>query len=223
MLKSGGMILLGAVGSAYLAGAFDTYPRTVDGTPQAVMASVVDLDIREQPGAPGSTAESAGGVKPTFRTVRGTDKIEWIAMSGGETAMTLTASFEPVGADRTKIRAWVTRGDAPDERVSPAFRSSGLTLGLFHAALDSEIAEMTAPVWGPHCDDKRDELMAGLAGEGLAMAEADDITESVVAVGGAAAGLARVRRELIAAGCNPDAPNPRAGPDGFVPVHSEMR
>jgi len=224
MLKSVGLVAAGVVGSLYASGAFDTYPRTVDGSPEAVMAELADLDIREQPGAPGSTAESAGGIKPVFRVIRGRNRIDWVVLSGAEVATTMTATFEPVGdGTETRIAAFVTRGDAPDERTSPAFRSEGLTLGLFEAALDSEIAEMLAPGdWGPECDAIQEELMLELEPHGEAMATADSVTEGIVAVGGAAAGLAQVRRELIARGCNPDAPNPRAGPDGFAPVSDEM-
>jgi len=222
MLKSIAVIAAGVAGSLYVSGAFDPYPRTVEGDPQAVMASLADLDIREQPGAPGSTAASAGGVKPVFRMVRSANRIDWIVLSGSEIATTMTATFEPVGEGRTRIAAWVERGDAPDERTSPAFRSEGLTFALFQSALNAEINEISAGGWRPECDAIRDELMLDLAPEAAAMEKAGSVTDGIVAVGGAAVRLAGVRRELVARGCNPNAPDPAAGPDGFVRVRDTM-
>lgn len=60
-------------------------------------------------------------------------------MSGNEVAMTLTAHLEPVdGGKRTLVTASVERGDAPDDFVSPAFRSEGITM-----ALEDELNEAT--------------------------------------------------------------------------------
>jgi len=224
MLK-GLLIASPVVGTAlYLTGTFDTsgYPRTVEAPPGKVMAALADLDIREQPGSPGSTA--VGGTTPRFRLVRGDGRLDWVVMSGSQVATTMTATFEPDGEGRTRISAWVERGDAPEAQTSPAFRSEGLTLALFSAALDTEIDEMTAIGWGPECDGIRDELLGptALASEGMAMEAADTLPERMVAVGGAAAGIARIHRQLLERGCNPDAPNPAAGADGFVPVHSTM-
>jgi hypothetical protein len=170
---------------------FDAYPRVVDGSPTTVMASLADLDVRELPGEPGRTAEAAGGIKPRFQLGRSPNQLRWTVYSGVEVATRMIATFEPVdGGRRTRIVAAVERGDAPDSRISPAFRSTGITLGLFHAALDTEIAEMTASGWGEHCDALHDKLLP---------------VDGMPVMGGALGAIAKLRMaqtELQAAGCN---------------------
>lgn len=194
MLVKVGIFGTGAAAAGlYFGGAFDVYPRVVDGSPAAVMESLADLDVREMPGGPGSSADAAGGIKPRFQLVRSPGRLEWTVYSGTEVATRMTATFEPVDdGSRTRIVATVERGDAPESRISPAFRSTGITLGLFHMALDTEIAEMTAPGWGDHCDALRDKL---LPNDGTSMAA--DAFDAI-------ARLHKAQAELLAAGCNID-------------------
>jgi hypothetical protein len=134
----GGMWFAGAIGGGY--------ERVVDRPPAQVMAALGDLDVREQPGAPGTDPSRSGGVAPLFRTERTADSISFVVMSGDKVATRMTAHLEPVeGGARTRVTASVERGDAPDDFVSPAFRSHGITLGLFSLALDGELNELTAP------------------------------------------------------------------------------
>lgn len=144
----GFLVCLGLVG--YFAGVFSpmAYTREV-GRPQAqVMAALEDLDITDQPGAPGSAPQS--GVKPLFRLEKAADHMTWYVMSGDKVAVAMTAHFEPLDkGTKTRVRASVQRGDAPDDFVSPAFRSTGLTMGLFGMALEGELNRLTMPSFDP--------------------------------------------------------------------------
>ena len=56
--------------------------------------------------------------------------IVFIVYSRDKVATRMIAHLEPLdGGRRTRVWAEVERGDAPDELVSPAFRSTGITLG----------------------------------------------------------------------------------------------
>jgi hypothetical protein len=58
----------------------------------------------------------------------------------------MTAVLEPVeGGTKTRVTTQVERGDAPDDLVSPAFRSTGLTLGLFSMAVETNLDRLTKP------------------------------------------------------------------------------
>jgi hypothetical protein len=210
MIKEAGGVLALLVGGLYAFGGFDAYPRTVDGSPQDVMAELADLDIREMPGEPGSTAEAAGGVTPRIQLRRAPGRLEWVVLSGSQVATTMIARFEPVdGGARTRIVAEVLRGDAPEAFTSPAFRSEGVTLGLFQGALDAEIDEMVSPGWGPECDAISEELLA--RSQAAPIAEGNPF--------GAIARVGGMHAELVARGCNPDKA-PGAGE--FRPVSDSM-
>ena len=80
-----------------------------------------------------------------FRTERTANSISFLVLSGDKVATRMTAFLEPLdGGARTRVTAAVERGDAPDDFVSPAFRSEGVTLGLFTMALEGELNSMTA-------------------------------------------------------------------------------
>jgi hypothetical protein len=144
-----GLILLVplAMGGWYVAsGSGGSFSREVDRTPAQVAEAIADLDIRRQPGTPGADPSASGGVRPTFRTERTEDGISFVVWSGDQVATRMIAHLEPLdGGRRTRITAKVERGDAPDEIVSPAFRSTGITLGLFTAALGDELDDLLSP------------------------------------------------------------------------------
>lgn len=77
MFKSVAVLAALIFAAGYFLGAFgpQPYARTVSRPPAQVMAALEQLDLAAQPGAPGSTAEAAGGVKPLFRLEKGTDKL----------------------------------------------------------------------------------------------------------------------------------------------------
>lgn len=135
-------------GGAYLGGAFDPggYARVVGASPVEVRAALQDLDIREAPGEPGTDPSRSGGVAPLFElTEQGNDMV-WTVRSGNDVAVRLIAHLEPVdGGTRTRVTTKVERGNAPDDLVAPAFRSIGITKGLFSMVLDDELDDLTRP------------------------------------------------------------------------------
>ena len=221
-LKIFGLVAPVVLGGLYMAGAFGgDYARDVERPPAAVMAALADLDIRRQPGNPGSDAARAGGVTPVFRTERTAGSISWTVMSGDQVATRMTAFLEPLDSGRgTRITAAVERGDAPDQRVSPAFQSEGLTLALFTSAIDDEIEEMTAP---PRASFEACEaLVEQIAAENIAGGSLDQPADLKQAVGGTVRNVQRIRAmeaRMRRAGCT-DASR-RAG-DPFPTMSSEM-
>lgn len=135
-----------------------------DHLPSVVMRELVDLDIRKQPGEPGSTAESAGGVLPDIRLKRSGNRLEWIVMSGDKVATRMIATVSESWRGGSTISAEVVRGDAPDQLTSPAFRSLAITLSLFRNALEEEVALIGSVGWGPECDALRNEIVHGDGG-----------------------------------------------------------
>lgn len=146
-VKALGLLAPLAAAGLYFGGAFDAgYAREVARSPAEVMAALEDLDVRRQPGSPGTDASRSGGVAPVFQTERSADAISFVVMSGDAVATRMTARLEPLdGGARTRVTALVERGDAPDERTSPAFRSVGLTMGLFTSAIEDELNELERP------------------------------------------------------------------------------
>src|SRR5436309_15960249 len=123
-----GMIGLG-VPAAYLMGAFGGagYDRVVNASPAQVRSALSDLDIRHAPGAPGSTATASGDV-PLFQLTEQGNDMTWTVTSGNAVAVRLIAHLEPLdGGTKTHVTAEVQRGDAPDDALSPAFRSTSTT------------------------------------------------------------------------------------------------
>ena len=146
MFRGMGMLAALLFAGGYVAGAFGprSYSRTVSRPPAQVMAELRTLDIPAQPGAPGSTAEAAGGTKPLFRLATAGDRMTWYVMSGDKVATAMTAQLEPVnGGTATRIRTSVERGDAPDDLVSPAFRSNELAMALFGTAIEGRVNRLT--------------------------------------------------------------------------------
>ena len=137
-----------AVGGWYVAGGAGagSFTREVDRPPAQVAAAIADLDIRRQPGTPGTDPAASGGVRPDFRTEQSADGVTFTVWSNDKVAVRMIAHLEPLdGGRRTRVWAEVERGDAPDEQVSPAFRSTGVTLGLFSAALGDELDDLVSP------------------------------------------------------------------------------
>lgn len=153
-LKSFGLLAPVVLGGLWVTGVLGGgYERTVDRPPSQVIAALADLDIRNEPGAPGTDPSRAGGVTPMIRMEHNADTVTWTVMSGNQVATRMIAHLESIdGGRRTRVTAEVVRGDAPDDFVSPAFRSKGLTMGLFSMALEGELDELTSPAGDPeHC------------------------------------------------------------------------
>ena len=147
LLRSLGLFVPLAAGGLWVGGAFDAgYSRDVDASPAEVIAALEDLDIRRQLGEPGTDPSQSGGVTPQFRTERSPQAISFVVMSGDQVASRMTAHLQPIGdGSRTRVTATVTRGVSPDERTSPAFRSNGVTMGLFASALQEELDALSRP------------------------------------------------------------------------------
>ncbi len=144
------LVGLGAIlsGGAYFGGAFGGggYERVVGASPVEVRAALQDLDIRDAPGEPGSDPSRSGGVAPLFElTEQGNDMV-WTVKSGNDVAIRMIAHLEPLdGGAKTRVTTSVERGDAPDDFVSPAFRSVGITSGLFRMVLEDQLDDLTRP------------------------------------------------------------------------------
>jgi hypothetical protein len=140
------LVPVAAGGWYFASGSSGSFTRDVDRTPAQVAAAIADLDIRRQPGTPGTDPAASGGVRPVFRTEQSADAVTFTVWSGNRVATRMIAHLEPLdGGRRTRIRGEVVRGDAPDEQVSPAFRSTGVTLGLFGNALNDEVNLLLSP------------------------------------------------------------------------------
>lgn len=189
-LVAGGLWLSGLLGGS-------AYSRVVDRPPAEVMAALEELDIRKQPGQPGTDPAASGGVAPTFVTEHVQDGISFLVMSGDKVATRMTAHLEPVdGGRRTRVTASVERGDAPDERVAPAFRSKGVTMGLFSGAIEGELNRLMAQqLTREECRELEQRLLlanAPVAAEPRSFAQAIGGTaKTVIALGAVEAELRR--------------------------------
>jgi hypothetical protein len=182
-----------ALGGWYVtSGSGGGFSQEVDKSPQQVLAEISDLDIRRQPGAPGTDPAASGGVPSEFRTERTADGITFVVMSGNQVATRMIARLEPLdGGRRTRVTAQVVRGDAPDERVAPAFRSNGVTLGLFSAALRDELGTAGAAPRKSLEECRQLEIQ---------LLDSNSPTDNPME---AIRSLHRMSRELQSQGCNP--------------------
>jgi hypothetical protein len=196
------------LGGLYVSGALSSgYSRDVDRPQAEVMAALTDLDIREQPGEPGTDPLRSGGVIPIFQLEQTSDTMSWVVMSGDKVATRMTARFEPIdGGKHTRVTASVDRGDAPDDFVSPAFRSEAITAGLFSMALESELNELTLPEGDP---EKCAELMKRFESGSMGSPDMQQQNNLADAFGDTAAAIVKIsafEAELRRNGCNTDRP-----------------
>jgi hypothetical protein len=202
------LVPVAAGGWYFVGGSGGAFARDVDKTPAQVAAAISDLDIRRQPGQPGTDPRESGGVASVFRHEAIADGIAFTVWSGDKVATRMIAHLEPLdGGRRTHVWAEVERGDAPDAQVAPAFRSTGITLGLFNAALGDEIDDLESPVRRSvaDCQELEQRLL-------LANAPRDQNPLAVIAT------VAAVGRELRKQGCDTRA---HAG-EQFQPVSNVM-
>ena len=198
-----------AIGGWYVAGGGGKGPsRDVNRSPAQVAAAISDLDIRRQPGSPGSDPAASGGVAPVFRHEQTPEGVVFTVYSGDKVATRMIAHLEPLdGGRRTRVWAEVERGDAPDDLVSPAFRSTGITLGLFNAALGDELDNLVSPPRhsAAECQEMEREIL-----EAHAPADRNPL-RAIAAVRESAA-------ELRSRGCDTSA----HADQGFAPVSNRM-
>lgn len=206
----GGLWFSGALGGALA--------RDVDRSPAQVMAALADLDVRQQPGSPGTDPTASGGVSPLFRTERTADSISFVVMSGNQVATRMTAHLQPLDdGRRTRVTASVERGDAPDDFVSPAFRSRGITLALFWAAVEGELNELVAPprLSQAECRALVEQLLLANAQAGI-NDRPENLKQAVGNTARTVMTLHAVEAELRRRGC------PTNGGGDFAPVSNEM-
>jgi hypothetical protein len=206
MLRELGVLgVLGVAGmwAAGLVGA--SYSRVVDRPAADVAAAIADLDIRNAEGAPGTDPTRSGGVTPVFAVEQAADHVSYTVMANGQVAVKMTAWLKPIDdGKRTKVTATVDRGDAPDDYVSPAFRSEGITMGLFSMMLEEEIDKLVFPPkkWTAECDEIVARFEAGNSMNG----DPQSMSEAMGETAKAAVALGKLDKELKAAGC-PTNPN----------------
>lgn len=140
-------------GGLYMGGAFGGggWSREVGRPPADVMGALETLDVRDQPGSPGTDPSRSGGVMPVFRMTHTANQMRWSVMAGDKVATTMIADLTPTSTG-THLTAHVERGDAPDDVTSPAFRSNGLTLALFSMAIEGKLNALTRPLAGDAAD-----------------------------------------------------------------------
>ncbi len=139
-------------------------------------------------------------------------------MSGDKVATSMTVFLEPIdGGKRTLVTTDVERGDAPDDFVSPAFRSEGLTFSLFSMAVEAELNELTLPSGDPA---KCRELIRRFESGAFASADPQprDLSDAMGQTAGTAMKLHAFEAELRRNGCDTSRP---AGE--FRPVTTEMK
>ncbi len=214
------LVPIGLVAAAilYVSGAFTSgYSRDVERPVADVMSTLEGLDVRNEPGSPGTDPSRSGGVTPDFKLEREPGKMTWLVMAGDKVATRMIATLEPIkdGA-ATRIHASVERGDAPEDIVSPAFRSEKITLGLFAAALETRINRLTLG-WSAKCDALMTEFMNG------GSPGSDDRTTLGAAIGSTSRDIMRIGAfdtKLRAAGCDPAQ---RTQGTSFAPVSDIVR
>ena len=190
-----------AVPTAYFMGAFGagSFDRTVAASPSDVRSALMDLDVRKAPGAPGTDITRSGGVQPLFQLTQEGNDMVWTVMSGKDVAVRMIAHLEPLeGGTKTRVTAEVQRGNAPDDSRSPAFRSEGITLGLFSVVLEDELDELVRPKTGitkAECQALFEKLMAANAPEGGHQSGFAGVARTAMT-------LSAVEQELKAKGCD---------------------
>ena len=225
-LKTLGVLVPAAAGAAWFLGAFggSGYTRDVARPPAEVLNGLADLDIRRQPGSPGTDPSRSGGVMPVIQVDRGVDRMVWTVMSGDKVATRMTALVQPIdGGQHSRVTAMVERGDAPDDFVSPAFRSKGLTMGLFGAALEDDLNQLTAPPPGDpaKCRQLMIQFAANNAAAGYGQ-RPHNVGQAMGQTAKTVMGLSAMEAELRRNGCKDDpvdfeAPKAEMTGDGSQP------
>ena len=215
-LTIGGAVAIGA----YVVGTFGggSYARVVGASPEQVREALTDLDIREAPGEPATDPTRSGGVSPVFLLSQEGDDMVWTVMSRDDVAVRLIAHLKPLdGGTRTKVTASVERGNAPDDFVAPAFRSTDVTMGLFGMVLESELDELVAP---PAADPETcQRIVEDFAASNFADADMqtrDSLSDAFGDTAKTAMKLGALESKLKAAGC------PTSSGSEFREVKSEM-
>ena len=198
----GGPLALGALWAGGVLGG-PAYSRDVARPAAEVARGLADLDLTKQPGAPGTDPARSGGVPSLFRLEQRGNELRWVVTSGQQVATTMIATLTPIDATHTRVTARVERGDAPDDFVAPAFRSKGITLGLFSVALEDELNDLTKPPQQSRaaCDALFERLM--LANFDGATRQPDTLSGAIGQTTRSVMKLSAVQAEARRQGCEP--------------------
>lgn len=194
------------------------YARTVAAPPEAVAAALSDLDVTDAPGSPGSDPMRSGGLPSDFVLTREGSDLVWTVTNGGQVAVRLIAHLEPAPGGKTRVTLDYERGEAPDDHVAPAFRSRGISLGLFAMVMEDELDRLTTPPgeWTEKCDA----IMERFEAEGISQFDGapppDDLKTAIGHTAKTAMRLAALEKELKLKGC------PTGFRDDFRPISNEM-
>ena len=221
MIRSGIILTCAVVAGGWYAGGFigNGYSRVVDRPQAQVAAALEDLDITAQPGNPGTDPSHSGGALPDIRLEKAQDHMTWWVMSGNKVAVKMTALLTPIdNGTRTKVTTRVERGDAPDDVVSPAFRSTGITSGLFSMAVEGELNKLVAPprASAEFCRDLMAKFVAANEANRAVEGEPRNLGQAIGAGAKTVLRLNAMEAELRRQGC----PTEPAG--GFKDVQSQM-
>lgn len=215
------ILILGGVsfaGAYSLGGFMPSYSRLVERSPAVVAQALEDLDFAQQPGAPTSDPGRSGGVRGLIRHDRTADGVVWTVMSGDRVAARLYANLSPVEkTGHTRVTTRFERGDAPDDVVTPVFRSKGTGLALFSLAVDAELDELTLPSGDPA---KCAQILDRWADRSPSadMMRQDGLKDAMADTASAIAQIGAMEMELRNNGCA----TPKAG-DEFHSPKAEMR
>lgn len=205
------------LGGAYVSGVFDYhYMRVVDRPPAAVGRALSDLDIRQAPGAPATDPSRSGGVASAFDHELTKAGMVYTVRSGAQIAVRMFADLEPVdGGKRTKVTTRIERGDAPDDFVAPAFRSKGITTGLFNTVVDAELDNLTRIKADPQrCQELVDKFQR--TEPSLDAQRPDNLKNAFANTARAVMLISNMQQELRRSGCD------TGSPDGFHSVEQKM-
>jgi hypothetical protein len=203
---------MGYAGAYYVGVLRPAHVRDIDRPAAEVATALESLDIRREPGAPGTDPARSGGIMPVFRHERTATGLVWTVMSGDKVATQMFADLTPLdGGRRTRVDARVDRGDAPDAFVSPTFRSEALTRMILVGALRNALDDMELP----HADAETcARLVEQLAGTGFEDPHArDTLGKAIGATMRATLQASAQETEMRRRGCRPDFrdhPFPRA-------------
>jgi len=137
------LAVLAAAGAMLAAGCGegDSFVKDIN-QPVAVVASAIqDLDVRR---LPHTTAEVGKDARlPEIRALRTADGFTWSVMSGGQAALVMTATLEPInGGAATRVTGRVAKGEASQaEAILPLFRDPDAMGRLFSVALERELGD----------------------------------------------------------------------------------
>lgn len=218
MFLGGGALLIGGLWAGGIIGG-PAYSREVARPMAEVAQGLADLDLTQQPGAPGTDPARSGGVPSLFRLEQRGNELRWVVGSGNQVATTMIATLVPIDASHTRVTARVERGDAPDDFVAPAFRSTGITMGLFAMALEDELNDLTKPrqLSREDCAALFERLMLANFGN-VAGSRPEDLSSAIAQGARTTMKLHAVAAEARRQGCEPQNPGEAPMREMMAPV-----